>query len=336
MAEMNDVVKLAVDCYKGTVEKYSVAQSQDALRQALIDLNGGSTKLNYKDIRDGKCSGLFTIVEEILSQTITGGFENNELFQALVDFKNVAEGDENLFILDETNLFVVDEIAKGTQGIRRQRLLGPQEVSIPTVTKAVRIYEELNRVLAGRVDFNHLIDLVSKSVEQKVLEDVYTLWSKATADDIGGVVYYPTAGTYSEDALLDLIGHVEAAAGGKTATIIGTKKACRNLAPSILGEAVKDDIYNMGFVGKFFGTPVVALPQTHKAGTTEFAMPDDVLTIVAGDQKPIKFVYEGDPLIIMGNPLDNADLTQEYFYADKWGCGIAVAGNAGIGRYEFT
>ena len=43
-------------------------------------------------------------------------------------------------------------------------------------------------------------------------------------------------------------------------------------------------------------------------------MPDDVLTIIAGDDKPIKFVYEGDPLVIMGNPLDNADLTQELEY----------------------
>jgi len=75
MAEMKDIVKLAVDAYKGNVEKYSVRQSQDALRQALIEANNGQTTLNYKDIRDGKCNGLFTLIEEILSNTIVEGLQ---------------------------------------------------------------------------------------------------------------------------------------------------------------------------------------------------------------------------------------------------------------------
>mgnify|MGYP007057728420 CR=1 FL=1 len=53
MAEMNDIIKLAVDAYHGNVEKYSTTQSMDTLRQALVDLNGGSTMLDYKKIRDG-------------------------------------------------------------------------------------------------------------------------------------------------------------------------------------------------------------------------------------------------------------------------------------------
>ncbi len=75
MAEMHDIVKLAVDAYHGTVEKYSVNQSMDTLRQALIEANGGSTVLNYKNIRDGKCNGLFTLIEEILSRTVVEGLQ---------------------------------------------------------------------------------------------------------------------------------------------------------------------------------------------------------------------------------------------------------------------
>ena len=292
MAEIKDVVKLAVDSYKGRVEKYSVGQSQDVLRQALIDANGGSTKLDYKAIRDGKCNGLFTLVEEILSRT-------------------VALGDKNVFIVEDNTLFVVDDVAEGNQGIRRQRLGGKSEVSIPTSMHAIRIYEELNRVLSGRVDFNVFIDKVAKSFSQKILNDIYTLWAGATAADLGGVAYFPTAGTYNEDNLLDVISHVEAAAGGKTATIVGTKKALRNLKESIMSDGAKDEFHNMGYAGTFFGTPVVAIPQRHQVGSTNFVFQDDVLTIVAGDDKPIKFVYEGDPLVIMGDPKTNADLTQE-------------------------
>ena len=337
MNEIKDIVKLAVDGYKGSVEKYSVAQSQALLNQALVEANGGSTVLDYKKIRDGKCNGLFTLLEEVLSKTVVEGLQGDEYFNALVDFRNVAEGDKNLFLVEDQNLFVVSEAADGTQGIRRQRLGGVSETAIPTSLKTVRIYEELNRVLSGRVDFNHFINKVSESFRQKLLNDIYALWSGATADQFGGVTYFPTAGAYDEDELLDLISHVEAAAGGKQATIIGTKKALRNLAPSIQSDGAKDDLYNMGYYGKFYGTPVVAAPQRHKIGSTEFVMDDDVITIIAGDDKPIKVVYEGNPIVLMGNPMDNADFTQEYLCGEKYGMGIVLAGgNAGIGRYEMT
>lgn len=335
MADMKEIVKLAIDAYKGHVEKYSVGQSQEALRQALVEANGGSTKLDYKAIRDGKCNGLFALIEEILSRTVVEGLTGDEFFNALVDFRNVAEGDQNIFIVEDSNLFVIDDVANGTQGIRRQRLGGSHEVSIPTTMKMVRIYEELNRVLAGRVDFNHFINVVAESFRQKMLNDIYTLWSGATANDLGGVAYFPAAGSYDEDELLELISHVEAAAGGKTATIVGTKKALRALKDAINGDVVKNDLYNLGYVGKFYGTPVVATPNRHKVGTTDFVFDDDVLTIIAGDDKPIKFVYEGDPIVLMGDPMQNADFTQEYLYGEKYGLGIVLAGgNAGIGRYQ--
>lgn len=337
MADMKDIVKIAVDAYKGKVEKYSVGQSQELLLKALVEANGGSTVLDYKKIRDGKCPELFTLLEEILSNTVVEGLQGDEYFNALVDFRNVNEGDKNLFLVEDRNLFVVTEAADGTQGVRRQRLGGVTETSIPTSLKLVRIYEELNRVLSGRVDFNTFINKVAESFRQKLLNDIYALWSNATATQLGGTTYFPSAGAYDEDELLDLISHVEAAAGGKQATIIGTKKALRNLKASIVSDGAKDDLYNMGYCGKFYGTPVVAAPQRHKVGSDEFVMDDDVLTIIAGDDKPIKVVYEGNPIVLMGDPMTNADFTQEYLYGEKYGMGIVLSGgNAGIGRYEMT
>ena len=110
------------------------------------------------------------------------------------------------------------------------------------------------------MDFNTFINKVSESFRKKLLNDVYTLWSTATANDFGGTTYFPAAGAYDEDELLELISHVEAAANGKPATIIGTKKAVRNLAPSIQGTESKSDLYNMGYYGKFYGSPVVVTP----------------------------------------------------------------------------
>ena len=73
MAEMNDIVRLGVDAYHGTVEKYSLKEANDTLREALIQANNGSTKMDYRAIRDGKCNGLFAIVEQILANTVIEG-----------------------------------------------------------------------------------------------------------------------------------------------------------------------------------------------------------------------------------------------------------------------
>ncbi|MBR3719690.1 MAG: hypothetical protein IKN20_07505, partial [Firmicutes bacterium] len=159
-----------------------------------------------------------------------------------------------------------------------------------------------------------------------------------TAAQMGGTTYFPAAGSYNEGALLDLIAHVEAASGGRQATIIGTKKALRNLKEGIFtdpAQAAKDEIHNLGYFGKFYGTPCVEIPQRHQVGSTNFQMNDNILTIVAGDEKPIKVVREGEGLIHMGDPFDNQDLSQEYLYGEKYGMGILLAGgNSGIGRYE--
>lgn len=337
MTDMTKIARVAVDAYKGCVKDYSVADSQSLISKALVEVNNGKTYLDYKDIRDGKCPELFSFLEVTLSATVIEGLQGDEYFNALCDFRNVAEGDKNLFLVEDSELFIVADTADGTQGVRRQRLGGVSETSIPTSLKTVRIYEELNRVLAGRVDFNHFINKVADSFRQKLLNDVYTLWTGATAEQLGGVTYFPEAGAYDEDELLDLISHVEAAAGGKTATIVGTKKALRALKDAIDADVAKNDLYNLGYVGKFYGTPVVATPQRHKVGSTEFVMDDNVLTIIAGDDKPIKVVYEGSPIVLMGDPMSNADFTQEYLYGEKYGMGIVLAGgNSGIGRYELA
>lgn len=335
---MNDLVKLALDAHRGSVQKYSVGEAQETLRQALIELNGGSTKIDIRAIRDGKCNGVFALVEEILKASIPEGLSQNELFDAIVEYHNVAEGDDIVFEIESSDLFFVDEVAKGTQGIRRQRLENVKEVPVPLTVHAVRIYEELSRLLAGRADFNQLIDRVDASVQNKILNEIYALWMAATGSDLGGSVYVTaSAGSYSDAALLTMIEHVEAAAGGKKATLIGTKAALRPLATSgITFDPVKDALYNNGYIGKFYGSPVICIPQRHQIGSTSFAYDDKTITIVAGDEKPIKFVQKGDPLVIARDPSQNMDLTQEYFLAEEWGSAIAIAENTGIGRYEFS
>ena len=336
MADVKNLTKILVDARHGCVEQYSTRQANELLTKALIEANNGSTKIDYKAIRDGKCPGLFSLIEQMIGSVVRETIADDPVFMALVDDISVDLGDAPVFYEEDNDLFYVAEIAEGTQGIRRQRFEGGAEVTIPTKLYGVRIYEELNRVMAGRVDWNDLVNKVGASFAKKLADDAVTLLANITAADLGGSVFFPAAGTYDEDALLDLIEHVEASANGQKATILCTKKAARMLAPAIQGADSRSDLYNLGYYGMFYGVPVVTIPQRHKFGTTQFAVSDRTFTIIAGGEKPIKMVHEGEPLIIDHMPETNGDLTYEHFYTDRYGMGIIVpTGGAGVGRYQF-
>ena len=89
MASRNDIVKLAVDSYNGKPQgNYSVAETQEALREALIELNGGSTKLDYRAMRSHP--EMFSIIEEIITKTTLAGLPENSPLYDFTDFRNVA------------------------------------------------------------------------------------------------------------------------------------------------------------------------------------------------------------------------------------------------------
>jgi len=325
-----NIIKLAVDAYKGHIAgNYSVDDSMEVLRQSLIEANNGSTKLDYKAIRDGKCNGLFAILEEIINKTVIEGLpESCPLFN-YVDFRNLKEGDTNVFELRDNGIFIVSDIADGTQGLRRQRLTGGEEITIKTQLKGIKIYEELRRILAGRVDFNSFIDKVSEAFQKKMSNDMYT----AVVAGFDGLVSPYTngsAGSFAEDKLVEIIDHVEAATGMKAA-ILGSKQAVRKIS-GVKGadsSSAKEDLYAMGYFGHFYTTPIIVMQNGHKVDSTDFVLGND-LYIVASDEKFVKFVTEGDTLIIPGDPTSNADLSQDYLMAMRYGLKVIMSEQFGI------
>lgn len=332
MADVKTLVKIVLDARANRVAgNYSVDDSMEVLRQALIEANGGSTKLDYRAIRDGKCNGLFSIVEEIINKTVIEGLpESCPLFN-YVEWRNVKEGDSNVFEIKDNGVFIVSDIAHGTQGLRRQRITGGEEITVKTQLKGIKIYEELRRILAGRVDFNQLIDMVSEAFQKKISNDMY----EAVVASFDGLVAPYTngaAGSFDETKLTEIIDHVEAATG-KKAVILGSKQAVRKIT-GVRGEdatSAKEKMFAMGYYDSFYTTPIFVMQNGHKAGTTDFILKDE-LYIVAGDDKFIKGVTEGETLIINGDPLHNADLSQEYMCCMQYGLKAVLCEQMGVYR----
>lgn len=331
MAIDSNLIKLAVDGYKGHVAgNYSVDDTQETLRQALVEANGGNTKLDLKAMRAGKCDQVFAIVEELVNVIHEEGLKGDEFFMNMVEDRNTSLGDSPQFHIEKECLFAVADIAEGTQGVRRQRLEAGQDITVTTQLHAVKIYEELNRVLAGRIDFNKFVDIVGKSFTKQELDAAYAafvgMFSKLQTP-------YMVTGTYDEEKLLDLIEHVEASTG-ESAVIVGTKKALRKIKTATMSDKAKEDVYAMGYLGHLASTPLIAVKQRHKTGTDDFLLDDNIIYVFAGDTKPIKRVTEGDVTMLMGNPMDNADLTQEFLMMKR--TGLAVIFDRDFGAYKIS
>lgn len=326
--DKNNVVSLAIDAIRGRVSgNFSAQETSETIRQAMIEMNGGSDKLNIKTFHRG--SELYAFVEEIIPYVIEEGLTGSEFFMGMVDYRNMAEGDAPEFVAEDRSEFVVANIGNGTQSVRRQRLGARESVTLATQMRAIKIYEELNRVLAGRVDFNTFITKVGEAFAKQMNEDIFKVFNSISANTKGLNEKYVFSGSFDEDKLLDIIAHVEASTG-KTAKIVGTKKALRKVTTAVVAHEAESDMYNVGHYGKFNGTEMVSVKQAHKTGTDEFVLDDNKLYILAGDDKMIKFVNEGEGLLISGDPMNNADLTMEYLYGQKYGLALMVNEKLGI------
>ena len=63
MATINEVVRLAVDTYKGKpAGQYSLDEANSVVYNAIVAANNGKNYLDKRDVRDGKCGELFAII----------------------------------------------------------------------------------------------------------------------------------------------------------------------------------------------------------------------------------------------------------------------------------
>ena len=328
----NDFLKMALDIITDRVQgDFSAHDKSESIREALIKANGDSTVLNYKTFHRG--NQVFDLIEELIPYIVEEGLKGDEFFFNMVEYRNMAEGDAPEFVSEDRSEFIVADIANGTQGIRRQRLGAGESVTLRTMPKGIKVYEELRRLMAGRVDFNTFVEKVGQAMTKELRTDIYNAFNGISASTSGLNDTYVISGSFDEEALLELIEHVEAKTG-ETAKIIGTKTALRKVKSAELCDEAKSDLYNVGYFGKFYGTDMVALKQVHKIGSDEFMMDNNKLYIIASSEQPIKVVNEGEGLILMTDPTTHADLTQDYLYIQSWG--IAVMFNSVMGIYTIT
>jgi hypothetical protein len=322
-----ELVKLALDMRKGKITNYTKDEANEVLRQELIELNGGSDKLSPKSFR--KHPEMFEIIEQILDVTINEGLQGQ--FQDFVETVQLDWGDTMVFTLPENRLFDVSIVADGNGDLRRERL-DSSEVTVKTKTYGIAVYEELHRLLAGRVTFDRLIDVLARSYENKIQNEIYnTVYNSYGSLD----ATYQVTGTFTEATLVDLIAHVEASTGAE-AVVMGTKSALSRVntggVDRVITESMRDEINRVGYVGVFNGTPLVEIKNTHRVGTTQWAIDNNFLIVAPTGLDPfVKLIFEGDSLIEEVTE-GRKDMQREYRFIKKAGFNVLISENYGIYR----
>lgn len=316
-----DIVKLAVDLAKGKVQNFSVEESNDTLRKAFADLMEFSLEdgtIDRKTFRRHKYE-IFELLEEIINETLQEGLQNQ--FDGFAEYRNLAWGDKNLFKTPVNSIYRVALVSDGNGNIRRQRLRDGQEFSIDLDTYAVRIGEDFHRFLAGRVQWADLMKDIAESFQrdltQRIHDAVMSSYARYNST-------YHWSGTLTEDDLIELAMHIKARTG-ETVAVYGTKLALRKLAPSadVITDSAREYRARTGYYGQIAGIELREIEQSHKYGSDEFAISNDmILVLPQNTDKMVKVVNEGDAIIQDQAAGQSADMMQEYFIANKFGVSV--------------
>lgn len=329
-----ELVKLCVDTVNNRVQNFSAHQADEAIRKAFFEILG-TDKPSYKEMRRHGIQ-VFEIIEEVLSQTIINGVNENDFFIQFAEVRNLASGDTVEFYVEDNSMLVASELTNSGWDISRQKLDVGQSFPVKTRAFGLAVYTDFLTFLAGRVDFASLVAKVAKAMNELISQQVATSFYAASA-------YLPSefkaTGTYSEEALMDVVAHVEASTGS-TPVIVGTRKALSKIIGAVpagnYSENMKNKMYTDGALEYINGVPMVQLPVVHKANTFDFAYDDNKLLILPlTDNKPIKLVFEGESMVKeVSDGTSNMDMSLEYKFITK--LGTAVVFSTLYGEYSLS
>ena len=320
--------KLGLDVYNGVNVNFNNTSGEEAIRNMIIDAEGG--KHDYYSFQQNKYK-VFEIVSELLVLPIGETLEG--AFNGVVDFETIGHGEQKIVNVDNNELFKVAYVASGNADIRRQRIYD-KKITVETKNLEIKLYDDLDRFLAGKISWTNLIDRVRRSLSVETAGRIHQAITTAYGSAITNGDY-TKKGTFSEATLDELIDRVEARTGMKCA-IYGCKSGLGKIsagtsavvAPS---DQAKDDYNNMGYFRNYKGTPMIELPHVLTPGTNNFANDGNVLYILPAGQKLVKVVYEGSPIIRDNTATsERNDMQLEYLLLQKMGVVCLLSGLFGL------
>lgn len=294
---MNKVSELILKHVAGNVpveySEFTQEQREDAVRSVFlkeIGIEGAYSAKAFRKAFNKNKETVYEIIEEIALDGVKG-LERHPFFNTFVEIRNLDMGQTNSFIVKGRNSVIVSEAA-ANWSMKRQRVESGQSFTVLPNVYNVSVYEMCDRLAAGQSTFSDFINEVRDAITSKLEEICHTALSASLKNLPAQFV---ANGSYDENAIMDVIEHVEAI-NGEPAVLVGTKSAIARLQNKTLvglSDAQKDEKAKYGYIKEWNGNLCIPVENIAKAGTFDLLLPNDEILVLSHADRPIRLVLEG-------------------------------------------
>lgn len=306
----DEVKNLMFDLYRGELDEgVTKRQAEETLRsltQQIFGLTKDSSKRDKKRAYEAHAREFFDVIEEVVDFTVTTGLRENEWFNALVNYKNLNEGDENLFVNDADDVILsIARMGKRHHDTILQRLPQGKTYSVETDLYGAAVGAHIDRYMVGQEDFTKLIDAITKAfiemVQQLIFAEIQTAASELPVQQ--GFVETGALTIANRKKFNKVLQNVSVANDNSPVVIFGTMVGLQELENLIevswIAASQKEDVASMGRLGNYGRYQLVEIPQKFaRNDVTKDIYDDNILYIFAsGDDKLVDMVDVGETLI---------------------------------------
>ena len=305
-----EVKNLMFDLYKGELsDGISKAEAENKIREVSLKIFGLSKDSSKRDRKRAYAEygrQFFDIIEEITDFTVSTGLKENEWFSALVNYKNLKDGDENLFYNEHEEVILsVARMGKRHHDTMLQRLPEGSTYSVETDLYGAAVGADIDRYLLGQEDWTKLIDAITKAFVV-MTQDLIFAEILAAPGKLPVQTGFVDAGALTDATrkkFNKVLQNVSVANDNADVIIMGTMVGLQELENLInvdwISDGQKADKAAMGRLGNYGRYQLVEIPQRFaKNDVTKDVYDDNILWIfAAGDDKLVDMIDVGETLI---------------------------------------
>ena len=306
----DEIKNLMFDLYRGELsDGITKKDAEDKLREMSLKIFGLTKESSKRDRKRAYAEHgrqFFDVIEEVVDWTVSTGLKENEWFDVLVNYRNLAEGDENLFYNEADEVILsIARMGKRHHDTMLQRLNEGSTYSVETDLYGAAVGADIDRYLLGQEDWTKLVDAITKAFAVKVQELIFAaiLEAPAKLPVQTGFVEAGALNDSTRKTFNKVLQNVSVANDNADVFIMVTMVGLQELENLIkvdwISSSQKESVASMGRLGNYGRYQLVEIPQRFaRNDVTKDMYNDNVLWIFAsGDDKLVDMIDVGETLI---------------------------------------
>lgn len=338
-----EVKNLMFDLYRNELDEgITKKEAEERLRNISLEIFGltkDSSKRDRKRAYEEYGRQFFDVIEEVTDFTVSTGLKENEWFNALVNYKNLREGDENLFVNNKDAILSVARMGKRHHDTMLQRLPEGESYSVDTDVYGAAVGADIDRYLIGQDDWTKLIDAITKAfvvmTQDLIFDEILIAPSKLPVQD--GFVETGALNTTNRKKFNKVLQNVSVANDNADVIIVGTMVGLQELENLIsvnwIADSQKESVATMGRLGNYGRYQLVEIPQRFARNDVTRDIYDDnkLFIFASGDDKLVDMIDVGETIIdeVTERGTSNANISDLMKYEVQRELGVGTR----IGRY---